>query len=365
MIFKVGVMIDYQKNNLEGSKLKKIVFLMILTLVFLVAACGSNGDQNQGSEGTNSPQEETIEFTFAHNLQVETPQHKGALKFKELVEEKSKGQLEVKISPAAQLGDEREIMQSVQTGAIKGGFISTAVLSNASPVLQLPDLPFLVSKRETMYQLLDGEVGAEVLASLEETGLKGTAFWESGFKQITSNKEIQSPDDLAGLQFRTMESQLIMDTYKALGANAVPIAFPEVYTALQQGVVDGHENPLSTITSMKFYEVQDYVTLADIAYLGYGVIFNKEWFDTLSADLQEALVQSSLEAAKFERQAIADAEEGFINQIKESGTIVNELSAEQIEAFQAVTQTVHENYREILGNDLMEKMYQTIKDLEQ
>lgn len=349
--------------------LKKIIFFTMFMMVLLLAACGSNNEDEAandsgGSDDASSSEGETIEFTFAHNLQTETPQHKGAEKFKELVEEKSNGQLKVTISPAAQLGDEKELMQSTQTGAIEASFISTAVLSNASPLLQMPDLPFLVGNRDTMYELLDGEVGDEILASLEESGLKGTAFWESGFKQITANKEILKPEDLEGLQFRTMESQLIMDTYDALGANAVPVPFPEVYTALQQGVVDGQENPLSSITSMKFYEVQDYLTLADIAYLGYGVIFNQDWFNGLSEDLQEVLITSSKEAAQFERQTVADMEEGFIQEIKDSGTTVNELSADQLKAFQEATKSVHDKYKEVFGEELMEKTYNTIEEIE-
>ena len=344
--------------------MKKRIFLLPTLALMFLGACGSEEttDANQG--GGSEAQGETVEFTFAHNLQTETPQHQGALKFEELVEQDSDGQIQVAISPAAQLGDEKELMQSVQTGAIKGAFISTAVLSNASPVLQLPDLPFLVSERDTMYQLLDGEVGEEILASLEDTGLKGTAFWESGFKQITANNKIESPESLNGLQFRTMESQLIMDTYDAMGANAVAISFPEVYTALQQGVVDGQENPLSSITSMKFYEVQDYLALADIAYLGYGVIFNKDWFDGLPEEQQEVLTNASKETAQFERQAIADAEEGFISEIEESGTTVIELSKEQLASFQEATQPVHDKYKEVLGEDLMEKTYQFIEEIE-
>lgn len=343
--------------------MKKALFILITIFVLLVG-CSSGGNGSKETGTTENSNGKTINFTFAHNLQVETPQHQGALKFKELVEEKSGGSITVTISPAAQLGDEREVMQSVQTGAIESSFISTAVLSNISPVLQLPDLPFLVSDRKTMYELLDGEIGDELLAGLEESGLKGTAFWESGFKQITTNNEIKSPSDLKGLQFRTMESQLIMDTYKELGANAIAIPFPEVYTSLQQGVVDGQENPLSSITSMKFYEVQEYLTLADIAYLGYGVIFNKDWFEGLSEEHQDVLVSASKEAAQFERQAIADAEAGFLDQIKESDTIINELSADQIKQFQEATKPVHQKYKSILGEELMEKVYQFIEEAE-
>jgi tripartite ATP-independent transporter DctP family solute receptor len=345
--------------------MKKILFLLLSLLILLVGcSSGGSGSQKTGITKNSGDKAEAINFTFAHNLQVETPQHQGALKFKELVEEKSGGALTVTISPAAQLGDEREVMQSVQTGAIESSFISTAVLSNISPVLQLPDLPFLVSERQTMYDLLDGEIGDELLDDLGNSGLKGTAFWESGFKQITTNNEIKSPSDLKGLQFRTMESQLIMDTYKELGANSIAIPFPEVYTSLQQGVVDGQENPLSSITSMKFYEVQDYLTLADIAYLGYGVIFNKDWFEGLSKEHQDILESASKEAAQFERQAIADAEAGFLDKIKESDTIINKLSAKQIQEFQEATKPVHEKYKSILGEKLMEKVYQFIKDAE-
>jgi tripartite ATP-independent transporter DctP family solute receptor len=347
--------------------MKKTLFCMLI-LVFMLAACSSGGGKdNKGAQSVSNKNTdgEVIEFTFAHALQLDKPEHAGALKFKELVEEKSDGKLVVNISPAAQLGDEREMAQAVQTNAIEGAIISTGPLSTISASMDLPLLPFLVSERKTMYQLLDGEVGKEILSSLEDSGIKGTAFWESGFKQITSNKEIHTPKDLKGVPFRTVESQLVMDTYKALGANPVAVPFPEVYTSLQQGVVEGQENAIGSIASMKFYEVQDYVTMLDIGYNPYAVIFSKKWFDSLSEEHQNIIVTASQEAAEYERQLIADTEADYLKEIEESGTTIVKLSSKEKEAFREATSSVHEKFKDVFGAELLESAYEVIKEFEQ
>lgn len=351
-------------HYIMGVNMKKTIFFMVI-LVFMLAACSSGDGEAVQSVSNNNADGEVIEFTFAHALQMDKPEHKGALKFKELVEEKSNGKLVVNISPASQLGDEREMAQSVQTNSIEGAIISTGPLSTISPSMDLPLLPFLVSERETMYKLLDGEVGKEILASLENSGIKGTAFWESGFKQITSNKEIRTPQDLGGLPFRTVESQLVMDIYKALGANPVAVPFPEVYTSLQQGVVEGQENAIGSIASMKFYEVQDYVTLLDIGYNPYAAIFSKKWFDSLSEEHQNIIVTASQEAAEYERQLIADTEADYLKEIEESGTTIIELSSEEKEVFRESTKSVHDKYKDVFGAELLESAYKVIEETEQ
>ncbi|WP_134702825.1 TRAP transporter substrate-binding protein [Ammoniphilus sp. YIM 78166] len=341
--------------------MKKLLISMFLTAL-IVSGCGNSAQQanTEPQPAQGSPAADPVVIKFAHELREETPQHIGALEFQKLVEEKTQGQVKVEIYPAAQLGSEKEVMEMIQTGGIHSGMITTAVLSNLSPAFQMIDLPFLFPTRESVYHLLDGEVGEEILSTLASTNLVGAAYFESGFKQFTSNNPIEGPSDLSGLKFRTMESPLIIDTYRTFGANPVPISFPEVYNALQQKVVDGHENPLSTITTMKFYEVQKYVTLSNHSYLGYAVVFSKGWFDSLSPEIQDALKTAAKEAAKVEREAVVENEAKYIQTIKDSGTTVNEFTEEQTQQFMEAAKPVHEKYADVIGKELLDQAAQTI-----
>jgi tripartite ATP-independent transporter DctP family solute receptor len=351
--------------------LKKL-FVLMFVLLLALSGCGSNlgtnNEQNNNNENNSGSSDEAntepIVFKFATELKEGTPQVKGVNKFKELVEEKSDGQMEVEIYHSGQLGSEKEVMQMIQTGGVETGLITTAVLGNLAPVFQVVDLPFLFPNRETVYHVLDGEIGDEILGQLDGTGIKGAAFFESGFKQMTANKEIKTPEDLEGLKFRTMESPIIMDTYEALGATPVPIAFAEVYNALQQGVVDGQENPLSSITTMKFYEVQDHLMLTNHSYLGYGVVFGKGWFDGLSADLQEVLISSAKEAAVFEREAVKADEEGFLKEIKSSGTKVHEFDQSDLKPFVEATKSVQNKYADIVGKDILDSINNAVAEFQ-
>nr|WP_242035110.1 TRAP transporter substrate-binding protein [Mesobacillus harenae] len=337
----------------------------MLVFIIALAGCGntsSTEEKNNGSTGNS--ESEPIVFRFATELKDGTPQVKGVNKFKELVEEKSNGQMEVEIYHSGQLGSEKEVMQMLQTGGVESGLITTAVLGNLAPEFQVVDLPFLFPNRETIYHILDGEIGNDILTTLDDKGLKGAAFFESGFKQLTANKEIQSPSDLNGLKIRTMESPIVMDTYKALNATPVPIAFPEVYNALQQGVVDGQENPIASIATMKFYEVQKNLMITNQSYLGYGVIFGKTWFDGLSSELQEVLVASAKEAADFERETVKTDEAAYLEEIKSSGTTVTELSPEKLKAFEKGTASVHEDYAEIVGSDLLSSIKEAVSEFQ-
>jgi len=170
-------------------------------------------------------------------------------------------------------------------------------------------------------------------------------------------------DDFKGTKFRTMESPIIMKQFEALGANPVPIDFAELYNALQQGVVDGQENPLVTIVAMRFYEVQDYLTLSGHAYLGHVLMFSKKWFDGLSADIQKVLVDTGKELAIWQRQAVAAEEEKYLQTIKDSGTEVITLSDEEKAKMKEVTRPVHKLIEDIVGKELLEKTYTQIEEL--
>lgn len=333
-----------------------ILLLSFLVIAVLIAGCG----------GTKSPQgggKDTILIKLGHDLPEDTPQHVAAVKFKEEVEKKTNGRVKVQIFSSNQLGSDRETTEMLQVGSVQAALIPTAKLSLFAPALQIPDLPFLFPSREVCYKFLDSEVGDELLAGLKEKGLVGVAFWESGFKQFTANKEIRTPDGFKGLKIRTMESPIIIEQYKALGANPVPINFSETYNALQQKVVDGQENPLVSIVNMRFYEVQTNVMISNHGYLGYAFLYSKRWFDTLPADIQSVLVAEAKAVADFQRKETVRREEAFIKRIQAHGTKVTVLTSDEIARFAEATRPVHKVFESQIGKDLMAKTYKKIDEL--
>jgi C4-dicarboxylate-binding protein DctP len=297
---------------------------------------------------------------FHHDLPEDSAQHVAALEFKAEVEARSGGEIEVQIFPNNSLGNDVEATQQMQIGAVQSGIIPTAKLSNFVPAFQIIDLPFMFPSPEVAHTVLDGPAGQQLLDTLDEVGLKGLTFWESGFKQFTCNHAVNAPADFNGHKVRVMESPIIMEQFKALGANPVPIAFMETYNALQQKVVECQENPLVSITKMKFYEVQSDVIISNHAYLGYAFIVSKRWFDGLSEENREIVASSAVQFTPLEREETARREAGYLQTIRDSGTNVSELNAEQLKEFQDATRSVHDKFSEQIGKDLLDAFYQEI-----
>ncbi|UOQ49241.1 TRAP transporter substrate-binding protein [Gracilibacillus caseinilyticus] len=335
---------------------------MLFVLVFVIAGCG--GSETNGTGEADASSDDIYELKLHHDLAADSPQHLGAEKFKELVEEKTNGRVEVKLFPSGQLGDDVEVTELIQSGSVEAGLIPTAKLSTFDASMQLPDLPFIFPSREAAYEVLDGEVGQELLAGLADIGITGASFWESGFKQFTNNEKIEKPSDFEGLKIRTMESPIVIEQFKALGANPVPISFAETYNSLQQNVVEGQENPLVSIVKMKFYEVQNYTILSNHGYLAYAFLLSKDWFEGLPEDIQTVILESSQEAAEFEREETIAQEEDFIKTIEDYGTEVYELTDKQLAVFQEETKSVHEQFADEIGPDLLDKTYEIVESVE-
>lgn len=352
----------------------KKTFAMLLAIVMTLALCACG--QSAAPAATEAPAATGTEaadtaageaaapaytFKLAHAMMENTPQHMGAVKFQELVAEKTNGQVEITIFPAGQMGSDTEVAEMLQTNAIDCAIIPTAKLSGFYAPLQVIDLPFLFPSKEVTYSVLDSAEFKDMLfGPMKDLGFTGINFWESGFKQITANKEITSPDDLKGLKIRVMESPLLIAQYKALGANPVAIDFSEVYNSLQQGAADGEENPLNSIVNMKFYEVQDNMTLSNHGYLAYALMFSNGTWDSLSAELQAAITEAADEAVAYERQCNADMEDGYIQTIKDSGTAVYELNDEEKAVFAEAVKPVHEQFRDVIGSDVLDATYKLI-----
>lgn len=295
-----------------------------------------------------------IAVKFHHDLPEDSAQHLAAEKFRDAVEARSGGNIKVQIFPNNALGDDVEVTQQMQFGAVEAAIIPTAKLSNFVPAMQLVDLPFLFPSPTVAHKVLDGEAGDKLLATLDRVGLKGVTFWESGFKQFSCNRAVDKPEDFKGRKVRVMQSPIIMEQFRALSANPVPIAFGETYNALQQRVVDCQENPLVSITKMRFYEVQSDVVISNHAYLAYAFMFSKRWFDRQSPAHQKLLVETAREMTSFQREETARREAGYVDTIRASGTRVSTLDDAQLAAFRKATASVHDKFSSQIGKDLMD-----------
>ena len=300
------------------------------------------------------------ELSFAHVLIESTPNGQAALAFKEYVEDNSDGRIEVNVLPAAQVGGDVEIIEQIQMGIIDIGIPPTATLGNFEPRLQILDLPFLLADHDTMVEVLDGPVGRQILDTLGEHNMYGVNFWGAGFRHMTNNvRPIAGPDDLEDVRMRTMQAPIIISTYETFGANATAMAFTEVYNGLQQGVVEGQENPLANIDTMRFYEVQDHMTLTNHAYHGYAAVINQQSWDNLPADLQDVVADGFAHGQQVARELTLRDEAGILERIS-SEIEVRELTEAQKEAFIEASMAVHADYEDVVTTELLHSVYDAI-----
>lgn len=342
------------------------ILLVCIFALAILAGCG--GGQQSSDAGSDQGQDnaapaEKIVMKLGHDHMTVSPFQKTAEHFKEVVEKNSNGRIEVQIYPAQQLGSSREMIEGMQMGTVEMTLLPTAKFGGFDQRLTLVDLPFLAPNEEVLFKMLEGDIGREMMSGLDSIGIKGLSFYAEGFKAFTNNKEIHKPADFKGMKIRTMEAPVIMAQYKAWGANPVPIDFAEVYNSLQQKVVDGQENPIISIHDMKFYEVQKYMVLSDHAYLSYFMSVSKKWFDGLPADLQKIVWDAGLETAQYHKGLMAEANAAYIENIKASGkTTVYALTPEEKEAFKEASKPVYDEFRDVIGADLLDRALQFIEE---
>lgn len=294
-------------------------------------------------------------FTFAHVLTEDTPNARAAVRFKEEVEAKSDGRIEINIRPAAQLGGDVEIIEQTQMGLVHISIPPTGNLANFNEKMYLFDLPFLLSDNDAMKRVLDGEVGTELLGTLGGNNLHGIAMWGAGFRHMTNNvRPINGPEDLNGIKMRTLQAPTILSTYRAYGANPTAMAYVEVYNGLQQGVVEGQENPLANIDSMRFYEVQKYMTLTGHAYHTYAAVMNLQAWESLPEDLQKVVEDAMIVGRDAAREYTVEDEARILDAIKDQIEI-QELSPEGRAAFIEASKPIYEEFRPKVSPELMDK----------
>lgn len=345
-------------------KKKLLAALLGVTMLLTTAACGGtqqtttgnndsgstdNGDAMMGSSSAS------IHLKVGTTTAPEGHYVKGLQQMQKLLEEYSGGEMTLDIYPNSQLGNERDMMENVGMGVQEMCLISTGPIPNFVPDFAVLDLPYLFENEQEAYEVLDGEIGTSLLEQLQPQGIYGVGFWENGFREVTNDKkEIKTPADLKGMKIRTMENNVHMATYQALGATATPMAWGEIFTALQQGTVDGQENPIAIIESAKVYEVQKYTSMIDLFYSPCVLMLNQGIYDGWSDEQKAAFDKAADEAKTWQREYSANYNKEAIQTMKDAGVTVTEVDKA---VWKEAVQSVYDQADSLgLNQDLINKI---------
>jgi C4-dicarboxylate-binding protein DctP len=304
------LLIDSKKNKKHSYPSGEIMKFKSLYLALAGAAIVA------GPAFAQSP----IVIKFSHVVANDTPKGKAAERFKELAEKATKGRVKVEVYPNSTLYKDKEEMEALQLGAVQ---MLAPSLAKFGPLgvkeFEVFDLPYIFPSKDVLYRVTEGPVGRDLFKKLEPKGITGLAYWDNGFKVMSSNKPMHVPADFKGMKMRIQSSKVLDAQMRALGANPQVMAFSEVYQALQTGVVDGTENPPSNLYTQKMHEVQKHVTVSDHGYLGYAVIVNKKFWDGLPADVRTQLEVAMKDATKYANAIAQQENDKAMAAVKASG----------------------------------------------
>lgn len=255
----------------------------------------------------------------------------GAEKFAEIVAAKSGGKIKINLFPGGVLGGDAQTVSALQGGTIEMTALNSGILASQVKDFAVFDFPFMFATPAEADAVVDGPFGRKLHGLLADKGIVGLAYWELGFRNITNSKRaVNKVEDLEGLKLRVIPNAINVDWVKAVGANPTPMAFPEVYPAMEAKAIDGQENPLSVIAANKFYEVQKFLVLSNHQYNPQSLIFSKKVWDTLSPAEKKIIQDAAAESAAFERKTTREAAAGFLDQLKKAGMTVTEFSPAEL-----------------------------------
>jgi C4-dicarboxylate-binding protein DctP len=331
---------------------KSIITMLFFLFVLVLGACSSTGQQtNSTTDNADNSNGSKITMKLSHVSAPGSARDLASHKFKEVVEAETNGRVTVEIYPASQLGGQRDQVEGVQFGTIEMVVVPTAYLGGTQPLITLLDTPFFLPQNvDDLTNFYESEAVKKLLETTEETGIKSLGIWHTGYKQYTANKPLLSPDEFKGMKVRVMASPILLEEAKALGADGITMDFAETYSALQSGAIDGQTNPIDTIYDMKFHEVQSDITFTNHGTLDQLVMVNKNWFEGLDSEVQQAILKGHTEAAKVSIDKTYEAIDKYIGIIKEQGINLHELSEAQQAAFREAVISVHEFARTHFGD---------------
>ena len=297
-----------------------------------------------------------IVIKFSHVVATDTPKGKGAERFKQLAEERTNGKVKVEIYPNSVLYKDKEELEALQLGAVQ---MLAPSVSKFGPLgakeFEAFDLPFIFPDKAVLARVTEGPIGASLFRKLEDKGIKGLAYWDNGFKDMTANKPLRNPADFKGLKMRIQSSKVLESEIRTLGALPQVLAFSEVYQALQTGVVDGTENTPSNIYSQKTHEVQKYLTVSNHGYIGYAVIVNKKFWEGLPPDIRTSLEGAMKDATRYANAISQQENDDALAKIKASGrTEIIQLTEAQKAEWRKALQPVYAEMAPRVGKDLIE-----------
>lgn len=330
----------------------KKLFLLVLA-VLLAVTFGA---------GSTLAADKTI-IKVGHGANEKYHMHRALVEFKRLVEEGSSGRFEVQIFPSSQMGPDREMIEGVQTGVLEMCVPPSSFFPGWDSAFSVIELPFMYPNKEIALKVLHSKKGKEMLKRLENLDLVGLGWLENGTRHVTNNvRPIRTPEDLQGVKLRTMKVPAHVDTFKALGANPTPMNFGEVYSGLQQGVIDGQENPVAHIYSQRFFEVQKNMSLTGHVFTVYIPVISKSFFDSLSQADQSLLRDSMRKAEDYQQQLVNSEESDQLAEIEKSGVKVVRLSSEEIKAFMAKVEPVKAKYRAEAGAEIYDEWVKAVEE---
>lgn len=338
----------------------KKIYGLILVLVLALAACGggeTDGGESADSGGDSENGTEPRTIKLAHTGSETHQYHIAAAEFKEILESNEDVDMTVEIHPNASLGSEGEAVEQVISGSLEMTTVAAdSNLANTIPEMNVFGIPYIFDDKEHAYTALDGEPGQNLLDLAEDKGMKGLDYWEVGMRHLTNDSsEIVEPEDASGLSIRVQPAEVWEEHMRALGANPTPVDFNELYSALDQGVVDGQENPLPTIESMKFYEVQNYVSLTGHTYSPAVTLINLEYYEGLSDVEVEALESAVAEAKEYQRNFLEEKEQEIVTLLEDEGVTITEPNRE---AFREATSDV----ADAVSEEVPEEIVQSLRD---
>ena len=269
-------------------------------------------------------QAQTVKLTLGHGAAPGNPRHEAAVKMAEVAKAKSGGRIEIQVAPSAQLGDDAAMVTALRTGALDISANSQGAVANAVPEYAAFGMPFLFSSLEQVWKMLDGPLGKELADKSAEKGMVVLGYWDNGIRHMSNSKRaLTKPEDLKGLKMRTPPDAVTVDIMQSLGAEAQQIKFAELYVALQQGVVDGQENPLMNINASKLYEVNKYISLTGHKYEMTPLLMSKRSWDRLSDADKKVLQEAATEATQLQRKLSKESDEKLIAELKAKGAQIN------------------------------------------
>jgi len=316
--------------------------LMFIVLVFLASYTSQIFAETQ-----------KIQFGYTTAASETDPYCIASTKFADLIKEKTDGKIELQLFPSNQLGDERAMIEGMQIGTLDAGLITNAPISGFIPAFMVLDLPFIFSDADNAHKLLDGPAGRALLDKLDTIGIKGLAFAEGGFRHMINNvRPIVKVEDVKNIKFRVMQNPVYIGLFQYLGSNAIPMPWGEVFTAVQQGVMDGLEIPISVTWSNNYFEATKYLSLTGHTYSPLIFMVSKGLWDSLSPEYQKIFLESAYEAAVYEREKANEIEAGLLNKLKEKGMEINEVPDKA--PFQEAVKPLYEEFKEKIGADVLE-----------